>query len=154
MLSSARPRPSMLISTPARLRTPVYSSLVNWQPWSELKISGTPFRSASSNASRQNRHASIKSSLSTGRHFCLSAQRRGGMFPSILWMSLKPICAAEFLPTVLVASIARTVVRSVSLHSAAKGGAFAPLAVRDAWLKRPSTCETRSFPVFPFDNLW
>jgi hypothetical protein len=76
------------------------------------------------------------------------------MFPSMFWMSLKPICAAEFLPTVLVASIARTVVRSVPSHSAVRDAVSAPLAVRDAWLKRPSTCETRSFPVFPFDSLW
>jgi hypothetical protein len=40
-----------------------------------------------------------------------------------------------------------------------KGRGFCPgapsrLVVRDAWQKRPSTFETRSFPLFPFDSLW
>src|SRR5216684_441100 len=45
----------MLIVTPLRCRVPVKSSLVNWLPWSVLKISGRPYReSASSRASTQN----------------------------------------------------------------------------------------------------
>ncbi len=36
------PLPSMLIVTPCRFSVPVKSSLVNWLPWSVLKISGRP----------------------------------------------------------------------------------------------------------------
>ena len=44
----------MLIVTSCRLSTPVKSSLVNWLPWSVLKISGLPyFATASSTASTQ-----------------------------------------------------------------------------------------------------
>ena len=47
--------PSMLIVTWCRLRMPVKSSLVNWLPWSVLKISGRPNRAnASSSAETQN----------------------------------------------------------------------------------------------------
>src|SRR5271166_6104148 len=53
MLSMHRPLPSMLIMIPWSFRVPVKSSLVNWLPWSVLKISGGPYReSASSSASR------------------------------------------------------------------------------------------------------
>src|SRR3954468_23356334 len=49
----------MLMVTPWRFRVPVKSSLVNWLPWSVLKISGRPYReSASSRASTQNSAAS------------------------------------------------------------------------------------------------
>src|SRR5437660_902326 len=45
----------MLIVIAWRFRVPVKSSLVNWLPWSVLKISGRPYRaSASSSASTQN----------------------------------------------------------------------------------------------------
>src|SRR5262249_9996580 len=44
---------------PASSRRPVYSSAVNWDPWSVLKISGRLIASASSNASRQNRPSSV-----------------------------------------------------------------------------------------------
>ena len=55
MLSMHRPRPSMEIAIPASLRTPVKPRLVNWLPWSVLKISGRPYRaSASFSASTQN----------------------------------------------------------------------------------------------------
>jgi hypothetical protein len=53
-LSSQRPRPSMLIRTPAVSRRSVKALLVNCAPWSVLKISGRPRRSASSSASRLN----------------------------------------------------------------------------------------------------
>ncbi len=50
-----RPLPSMEIATPASLSAPVKSRLVNWLPWSVLKISGLPYRdSASCKASTQN----------------------------------------------------------------------------------------------------
>ncbi|MDE2501008.1 MAG: hypothetical protein KGL56_12550 [Alphaproteobacteria bacterium] len=50
-----RPRPSIEIAIPASLRTPVKSMLVNWLPWSVLKMSGLPYRSsASCKASTQN----------------------------------------------------------------------------------------------------
>ncbi len=42
MLSMQRPRPSLEIATPASLSAPVNSKLVNWLPWSVLKISGLP----------------------------------------------------------------------------------------------------------------
>ena len=42
MLSMHRPRPSMEMATPASLRVAVNSRLVNWLPWSVLKISGRP----------------------------------------------------------------------------------------------------------------
>src|SRR5207237_1140166 len=54
MLSMQRPLPSMLIVMPWRFSVPVKSSLVNWLPWSVLKISGRPYReSAYSSASTQ-----------------------------------------------------------------------------------------------------
>src|SRR5580700_7183181 len=53
MLSAKRPRPSMLIATPWPRSTPVKPASVNWLPWSVLKISGRPWRSASSKASMQ-----------------------------------------------------------------------------------------------------
>ena len=55
MLSLKRPLPSMLILTSQALRTEVNASLVNWHPWSVLKISGAPYlSSASFSASTQN----------------------------------------------------------------------------------------------------
>ena len=54
MLSNTRPRPSMLIRMPAAFSRPVKASLVYWQPWSELKISGCETRNARSIASTQN----------------------------------------------------------------------------------------------------
>src|SRR5579875_2076035 len=45
----------MLMAMACPRRRPVKSALVNWLPWSVLKISGLPcFASASSTASRQN----------------------------------------------------------------------------------------------------
>jgi len=41
-LSIHRPRPSIEICTPAFFSTSVKSSLVNWLPWSVLKIAGVP----------------------------------------------------------------------------------------------------------------
>jgi hypothetical protein len=54
-LSIHRPRPSIEMRTPASASAPVKAVLVNWPPWSALKISGTPKRaSGSSSASTQN----------------------------------------------------------------------------------------------------
>jgi hypothetical protein len=54
-LSIQRPRPSIEMRTPASISTPVKAELVNWLPWSVLKISGLPYRaSASSSAAKQN----------------------------------------------------------------------------------------------------
>src|SRR6476619_2838440 len=54
-LSIQRPRPSMEILIPAPANAPVKAALVNWLPWSVLKISGLPYRArASSSAARQN----------------------------------------------------------------------------------------------------
>src|SRR5467141_4116993 len=59
-LRGGRLLPSMLIVTSCRLSTPVKSSLVNWLPWSVLKISGRPKRaSASSSASTQKSAPSV-----------------------------------------------------------------------------------------------
>src|SRR6185437_7314966 len=41
-LRGGRLLPSMLIMIPCRFRVPVKSPLVNWLPWSVLKISGRP----------------------------------------------------------------------------------------------------------------
>jgi len=50
----------MLIATPASLSRLIHSSLVNCDPWSVLKISGTPnFEIASSSASRQKSAVSV-----------------------------------------------------------------------------------------------
>src|SRR5450631_2846589 len=55
MLSLNRPLPSMLILMFQVLRTEVNASLVNWHPWSVLKISGAPYlNNASFSASTQN----------------------------------------------------------------------------------------------------
>ncbi len=44
----------MLIAMPSASSSPVNAALVNWLPWSVLKIAGRPYRaSASSTASRQ-----------------------------------------------------------------------------------------------------
>ena len=56
-LSIQRPRPSIEILMPAPASMPVKAALVNWLPWSVLKISGLPKRaSASSSAETQNEH--------------------------------------------------------------------------------------------------
>ena len=50
----------MEIATPASLSVLVKSRLVNWLPWSVLKISGRPQRaSASAKASTQNRASMV-----------------------------------------------------------------------------------------------
>src|SRR6266481_6642812 len=82
-LSIQRPRPSIEILIPAAASLPVKAALVNWLPWSVLKIFGRPKRaSASSSAETQNdtsmvfdsRHAStarlahLTLSLSKGDH--------------------------------------------------------------------------------------
>ena len=60
MLSLQRPRPSIDILMSALARTPVKSELVNWLPWSVLKIVGVPYRaSASFKASTQNRASMV-----------------------------------------------------------------------------------------------
>jgi len=43
----------MLTSTPCCSNSPVKASLVNWAPWSVLKMSGLPFLRASYAASTQ-----------------------------------------------------------------------------------------------------
>lgn len=48
MLSRHLPTPSMLTATPRSSRIARNSMLVNWLPWSELKIAGTPYRSIAS----------------------------------------------------------------------------------------------------------
>ncbi len=54
-LSTHRPRPSIEMRTPAAVSVPVKAALVNWLPWSVLKMSGVPKRaSASSSALTQN----------------------------------------------------------------------------------------------------
>jgi hypothetical protein len=54
-LSIQRPRPSIEMRTPAAISIPVNAALVNWLPWSVLKISGRPNRAnASSSAEMQN----------------------------------------------------------------------------------------------------
>ncbi|APG14925.1 hypothetical protein BKD09_42045 [Bradyrhizobium japonicum] len=54
-LSIQRPPPSMEILMFAAANAPVKAALVNWLPWSVLKISGLPyFTSAASRAATQN----------------------------------------------------------------------------------------------------
>src|SRR5215831_15255751 len=52
-LSIHRPRPSIEMRTPTAASVPVKAALVNWLPWSVLKISGLPKRA---NASSMARH--------------------------------------------------------------------------------------------------
>jgi hypothetical protein len=52
----------MLIWTPAASSRPVNAALVNCAPWSVLKISGRPWRSAASNAVTQNSVSNIGAS--------------------------------------------------------------------------------------------
>src|SRR5271165_4507834 len=58
-LSIQRPRPSIETRTPALISTPVKASLVNWLPWSVLKISGRACRSLAVSGQRvlERRHA-------------------------------------------------------------------------------------------------
>ena len=51
--SRARPRPSILIAIPVRSKRLVNARLLNWTSWSGLNISGPPYPSALSRASRQ-----------------------------------------------------------------------------------------------------
>src|SRR5260370_39963160 len=79
-LSIQRPRPSMEILIPAFASVPVKAALVNWLPWSVLKISGVPKRaSASSSADTQNDTSIVFDSrqLSTARlaHLTLSLSK-------------------------------------------------------------------------------
>lgn len=54
-LSFQRPRPLTEILTPVAASVPVKAALVNWLPWSVLKISGRPKRvKASPSADTQN----------------------------------------------------------------------------------------------------
>src|SRR5262249_54619983 len=54
-LSIHRPRPSIEMRIPEAASVPVKAALVNWLPWSVLKMSGRPKRaSASSSAETQN----------------------------------------------------------------------------------------------------
>src|SRR3990170_59492 len=82
-LSIQRPRPSMEILIPAPASVPVKTALVNWLPWSVLKMSGRPKRAnACSSAATQNevsivfesRHAST-ARLGAGRGDALFAHR-------------------------------------------------------------------------------
>src|SRR5271154_4761848 len=71
-LSRQAPLPSMLIEIWLAIKTLVKASLVNWLPWSVLKIPGVPcFAKASSNASTQKvsaqRHA-VSGSVPKARH--------------------------------------------------------------------------------------
>ena len=60
MMSMQRPLPSMLIVIALCSSMPVNSLLVNWQPWSVLKISGVPYcANASSRASTQKSAPSV-----------------------------------------------------------------------------------------------
>ena len=59
MLSIHRPLPSIEIRTPARLSTSVNSWLVNWLPWSVLKIFGLLY------LARASSKASVQKSLSS-----------------------------------------------------------------------------------------
>src|SRR6516225_5716188 len=59
-LSIQRPRPSIEMRTPAAASVPVKAALVNWLPWSVLKMSGLPKRaSASSSAETQNEPSKV-----------------------------------------------------------------------------------------------
>lgn len=51
--ASARPRPSRLLVTLADCRRPLNSRLVNWLPWSVLKMAGLPQPSARARPSKQ-----------------------------------------------------------------------------------------------------
>jgi len=72
-------RPSIEMTTPASLSTAVNARLVNWLPWSVLKISGLPKRaSASSIASTQNRgtFALLEEALAYWRGLGVSERHR------------------------------------------------------------------------------
>jgi hypothetical protein len=58
-LSIQRPRPSIEMRTPASISTLVKSALVNWLPWSVLKISGLPYRASASSSAATPNEASI-----------------------------------------------------------------------------------------------
>ena len=57
-LSSQRPRPSIEMLMPAADSLPVKAALVNWLPWSVLKISGRPKRASASSSARTQKPAS------------------------------------------------------------------------------------------------
>ena len=52
-LSTHRPLPCILTAIPLASSNPVNASLVNWVPWSVLKISGLPLSRASWSTSAQ-----------------------------------------------------------------------------------------------------
>ena len=59
-LSVARPRPSRLMRQPAASRACSYARLVNWLPWSELKMYGAGAqRKASARVWRQKLTSSV-----------------------------------------------------------------------------------------------
>lgn len=58
-LSIQRPRPSMLMRTLASFSTWVKRGLVNWLPWSVLKISGAPKRARASCSASMQKSASM-----------------------------------------------------------------------------------------------
>ena len=63
-ISSQRPRSSMEMRMPLSCRTLVKVKLVNWLPWSVLKISGLPyFAKASSRAQTQKSASMVLDSL-------------------------------------------------------------------------------------------
>ena len=72
MLSYNWSRPSIEKRTPAASTWPVNLSLVNWEPWSVLRISGVPRSSASSSASTQNETSIVFESRHASR--CRVAQ--------------------------------------------------------------------------------
>ncbi len=58
-MSRQAPLPSMLMAMPFFSRTPVNASLVNWLPWSLLKISGLPCLPIASSSASTQKPASI-----------------------------------------------------------------------------------------------
>src|ERR1700680_3034791 len=81
-LSMQRPLPSMLIVTSCRLSTPVKSSLVNWLPWSVLKISGRPRQLEKQHcltSGGRNRMFSLYS-IADGRKMAVQGERIPGGF--------------------------------------------------------------------------
>ena len=58
MLSMHRPRPAIEIWMPAACKRPVKAPLVNWLPWSVLKISAGPWRASAASRVFDSRQAS------------------------------------------------------------------------------------------------